>query len=48
MKKKYEKKEERKDRRDKRGYKNSFKGKEREKVNRTRKERGLKRKKLKS
>ena len=38
MKKKYEKKEERKDRRDKRGYKTSFKGKEREKVNRTRKE----------
>ena len=38
MKKKYEKKEERKDRRDKRGYKNSFKGKEREKGSRIRKE----------
>ena len=38
MKKKYEKKEERKDRRDKRGNKTSFKGKEREKGSRIRKE----------
>lgn len=38
MKKKYEKKEERKDRRDKRGNKTSFRGKEREKGSRIRKE----------
>ena len=41
MKKKYEKKEERKDRRDKRGNKTSFRGKEREKGNRIRKEKNL-------